>query len=88
MIDWFDNNFIELNFTDTDNEFYTNLNTVTPLLAVIREYATQLSKEDQDFCMELVLWALTIKNKLDKSENDIAYKFNSAGINQYFQRNN
>ncbi|MGK0308820.1 MAG: magnesium chelatase subunit I [Urechidicola sp.] len=88
LIDWFDNNFIELNFTDTDNEFYTNLNTVTPLLAVIREYATQLSKEDQDFCMELVLWALTIKNKLDKSENDIAYKFNSAGINQYFQRNN
>jgi magnesium chelatase subunit I len=88
LVNWFDDNFIELNFTDTDNEFYTNLKTVTPLVAVIEEYAAKLSKEDQDFCMELVLWALTIKSKLDKSENDTAFKFNSAGINQYFQRNN
>ena len=26
LIDWFDNNFIELNYTDTDDEFYTSLN--------------------------------------------------------------
>ena len=25
LIDWFDNNFIELNYTDTDDEFYTSL---------------------------------------------------------------
>ncbi|MGY8927562.1 MAG: sigma 54-interacting transcriptional regulator, partial [Flavobacteriales bacterium] len=25
LVDWFDNNFVELNYTDTDTEFYTNL---------------------------------------------------------------
>mgnify|MGYP000580632240 CR=1 FL=1 len=88
LIHWFDNNFIELNYTDTDTEFYTNLKTVTPLSSVIEKYASKLSKEDQYFCMELVLWGLTINNKLDKSENDTAYKFDSAGIGQYFHRSN
>jgi len=88
LVHWFDSNFIELNYTDTDSVFYTNLKTVTPLLAVIDEYAAQLSKEDQAFCMELVLWGLTINNKLDKSENDTAYKFESAGISQFIHGNN
>jgi magnesium chelatase subunit I len=88
LIHWFDNNFIELNYTDTDNEFYTNLKTVKPLSSVIEKYASKLSKEDQYFCMELVLWGLTINNKLDKSENDTAYKFDSTGIGQYFHGSN
>ena len=88
LIHWFDNNFIELNYTDTDNEFYTNLKTVKPLSSVIEKYASKLSVEDQYFCMELVLWGLTINNKLDKSENDTAYKFDSAGIGQYFHGSN
>jgi len=88
LIDWFDDNFIELNYTDTDIEFYANLKRVTPLIAVIEEYAAQLSKEDQSFCMELVLWGLTISNKLDKSENDTAYKFDSASIGHHFFGNN
>ena len=87
LINWFDNNFIELNYTDTDQEFYTNLNTIKPLVAIVEEYAAKLSKEDQAFCMELVLWGLTLHNKLDKSENNTAFKFDSAGINQYFNRN-
>ena len=88
VVEWFENNFIELNYTDIDTEFYANLNTVTPLLAVIEKYASKLNKEDQAFCMELVLWGLTINNKLDKSENDTAYKFESAGIGQHFYGNN
>ena len=84
LIHWFDNNFIELNYTDTDTEFYTNLKTVTPLSSVIEKYASKLSVEDQYFCMELVLWGLTIHNKLDKSENNTSFKFDSAGISQYF----
>jgi magnesium chelatase subunit I len=87
LIDWFDNNFIELNYTDTDDEFYANLKTVTPLLAVIEEHAGQLSQEDQAFCMELVLWGLTISKKLDKSENQTAFKFDSAGISQFYGDN-
>jgi len=88
LINWFDNNFIELNYTDTDNEFYTNLKTVIPLLSIIEEYASNLNKKDQAFCMELVLWGLTINNKLDKSENDIAYKFDAAGVSKFYHGNN
>tara|TARA_B100000809_G_scaffold39367_1_gene34453 strand:- start:151 stop:1611 length:1461 start_codon:yes stop_codon:yes gene_type:complete len=88
LINWFDNNFIELNYTDTDNEFYTSLKTVKPLFSIIEEFASKLNKEDQAFCMELVLWGLTINNKLDKSDNDIAYKFDSAGVGQHFYGNN
>jgi magnesium chelatase subunit I len=85
LIEWFDTNFIELNYTDTDQEFYTNLNTIKPLVAIVEEHASKLSKEDQTFCMGLVLWGLTLHNKLDKSENNTAFKFDSAGINQYFK---
>ena len=88
LIDWFDNNFIELNYTDTDAEFYVNLKTVTPLIAIIEKYAAKLSKEDQAFCMELVLWGLTINNKLDKSENQTAYKFDSTRISHQFFEDN
>ena len=88
LIDWFDNNFIELNYTDTDDEFFTSLQSIKPLVAIVEEHASKLSKEDQTFCMELVLWGLTVHNKLDKSENNTAFKFDSAGINQYFNRNN
>ena len=88
LIHWFDNNFLELNYTDTDDEFYANLKAVKPLVTLVEEYAAKLSEEDQNFCMELVLWGLTIHNKLDKSENNTSFKFDSAGINQYFNRNN
>ena len=88
LINWFDNNFIELNYTDTDSEFYSGLKTVSPLLLVVKEYTSKLTKSDQNFCMELVLWALSISKKLDKSENDTAYKFDSAGISQFLYRNN
>ena len=54
-------------------------------MAIVEEHASKLSKEDQTFCMELVLWGLTLHNKLDKSENNTAFKFDSAGINQYFK---
>jgi magnesium chelatase subunit I len=73
---------------DTDDEFYPNLNLVIPLSAIIEEYAGELSTADQAFCKELVLWALTIKNKLDKSENDTSYKFDAIGLGREFYRNN
>jgi magnesium chelatase subunit I len=88
LIQWFDNNFLELNYTDTDIEFYTNLNTVTPLVDIVKQYAGQLSKDDQSFCMELVLWGLTINNKLDKSENETAFKFDSTNIGLDYYGNN
>ena len=88
LIQWFDKNFIELNYTDTDDEFFSSLRSIKPLVALIEDHAGKLNSQDQAFCMELVLWGLTINNKLDKSENNTAYKFDSAGINQYFNRTN
>ena len=86
LIEWFDNNFIELNYTDTDDEFFSNLRSIKPLTALIEDHAGKLNTQDQAFCMELVLWGLTINNKLDKSENNTAHKFDSVGISQYFNR--
>jgi magnesium chelatase subunit I len=38
--------------------------------------------------MEIILWGLTINNKLDKSDNNMAYKFDSIGVGQHFYGNN
>ena len=86
LIQWFDNNFIELNYTDTDDEFFSSLRSIKPLTALIEDHAGKLNSQDQAFSMELVLWGLTINNKLDKSENNTAHKFDSVGISQYFNR--
>jgi magnesium chelatase subunit I len=85
LIQWFSKNKLELNYADTDEEFYAKLNTIQPLTTVVEENASELSKEDQIFCKELVLWALTISKKLDKSENQADYTFDSADVRQFFR---
>ncbi|WP_298519487.1 sigma 54-interacting transcriptional regulator [uncultured Kordia sp.] len=84
VVTWFEDNFIELNYTDSDEEFYASINSVKPLQIIIDEYASDYSKEDQVFCKELILWALTINNKLDKSENSTAFTFDSVGFGKHF----
>ena len=84
VIEWFEDNFIELNYTATDDEFHTSINAVTPLDAIIKEYASEYSKEDQIFCKELILWALTISKKLDKSENSTAFTIDSFGFGSHY----
>ena len=78
LINWFDSDFIELNYNDKDNEFFKGLESIKPLVAIVKKYASHLSKKDQLFSMEIVLWALSINNKLDKSESDNIHKFDSA----------
>ncbi|WEK70168.1 MAG: sigma 54-interacting transcriptional regulator [Candidatus Chryseobacterium colombiense] len=85
LIQWFSKNQLELNYADTDKEFYAKLNKIQPLTTVVEENASELSKEDQNFCKEVVLWALTISKKLDKSENQADYTFDSADVRQYFR---
>ena len=85
LIQWFEKNELELNFTDTDEEFFASLKTVKPLTEIIKEYASEQSKEDQNFCKELILWALTISKKLDKAENESSFKFDAPGIGQYYR---
>lgn len=86
LIHWFENNFIELNYTDTDDEFFSTLKSIKPLTKLIEENVGHLDSQDKAFCMELVLWGLTINDKLDRTENSTAYKFDSLGINQYFNK--
>ena len=78
LINWFDSDFIELNYNDKDNEFFKSLESIKPLVAIVKKYASHLSKKDQSFSMEVILWALSINNKLDKSESDNTHKFDSA----------
>lgn len=88
LVDWFENHYLELNYTDSDLEFHEQLNAVSPLKAIIQAYASTLPIEDQYFCMELILWALTISKKLDKSENSSNYTFDSLTTEQGFYGNN
>ena len=85
LIQWFEKNELELNFTDTDEEFFASLKTVKPLTEIIKEYAPEQTKEDQNFCKELILWALTISKKLDKAENESSFRFDAPGIGQYYR---
>ena len=63
LINWFDSEFIELNYTDVDDDFFKSLQSIKPLIPIINKYASHLSKKDQTFCMEIILWALSISNK-------------------------
>ncbi|KIA88088.1 sigma 54-interacting transcriptional regulator [Kaistella jeonii] len=84
IISWFNKSVVELNYDDTDEAYFAKLQKITPLNDVVEEYASELSKADKNFCKELVLWALTISKKLDKSDNDNAFTFDSIGIGKYY----
>lgn len=85
IIQWFNSSHLELNYADTDKEFYKKLNSIKPLTTLIEDNVPELDENEQNFCKELVLWALTISKKLDKSENTSAFNFESVGIGQFFR---
>lgn len=77
LVHWFEKNIVELNYTDTDKVFFKSLKAIKPLKELIEKHASHLSDADKDFCMELVLWALSISDKLGKTASDAMYKFDS-----------
>ncbi|WP_419870383.1 sigma 54-interacting transcriptional regulator [Chryseobacterium sp. CT-SW4] len=85
LIQWFNKNSLQLHYTDTDEEFYQKLNSIPPLVKVVEENTSGLSTEDQNFCKELVLWALTISKKLDKSESQANFTFDSSDMSHYLR---
>lgn len=85
LINCFSKNQLELNYADTDEDYFKKLNSITPLVTVVEENTSGYSQEDQNFCKELVLWALTISKKLDKSENQAVFTFDSADIRQFLR---
>jgi magnesium chelatase subunit I len=55
---------------------------------LVDEYNPNLEEQDRLFFMELVIWSLSINNKLDKTESEKAFSFDSARFNkQYFGNN-
>ncbi len=88
IINWFEKNVLELNYTDTDDDFNNALNQIEPLCKLVDEYNPNLEEQDRLFFMEIVIWSLSINNKLDKTESEKAFSFDSAGFNkQYFGNN-
>jgi magnesium chelatase subunit I len=77
-IHWFEKNYLELNYTDTDEVFFTSLKSIKPLNELIEKNVAHLSNSDKDFCRELVLWALAVSNKLGKTATDALYKFDAS----------
>lgn len=83
IVAWFDENLVELNYTDIDEAFDESLMSVKPLAAFVREYASNLDESDQLFCMELVLWALAESGKLDKTANEGVFQFDMSTLRKY-----
>jgi magnesium chelatase subunit I len=75
VIAWFNTNTVELNYTDTDENFNAALNKITPLVKLIKSYCPTLSVQDKLFCMEMVIWSLSIHKKLDKMNNEKSFTF-------------
>ena len=47
LIDWFNSNYIELNYSDIDIEYQKKLSSVNPLNELLEKYASKLNLEDQ-----------------------------------------
>lgn len=88
IIEWFDSNYLELNYTDNDEMFIENLSAITPLGKLVDEYCPDLQGSNRAFCMELVIWSLAVSDKLDKTATENAFKFDAEGMNQSYFGNN
>lgn len=65
-----------MNYTDVDADFNNTLTQIEPLQKLIQEYCGKLPKEEQLFYSEIVIWTLSVKNKVDKLKSDSAFGFN------------
>src|SRR5690606_6626068 len=86
LIQWFDENQLQLNYSDTDTDYNGKLNAVKPLVRLVDENTGDLNDTERNFCMELVLWALTVNKKLDKSEAENSFTYDAPGIGKYYSR--
>lgn len=86
LIQWFDENQLQLNYSDSDTDYNGKLNAVKPLVRLVDENTGDLNDTERNFCMELVLWALTVNKKLDKSEAENSFTYDAPGIGKYYSR--
>lgn len=76
LIHWFfEGEGFDLLDEDTDDEYKSKLDSVTPLGALIKEYQPDILKEDSYFMKELLLWGLVAHKKLSKHRFTQGYQF-------------
>ncbi|MEJ1221965.1 magnesium chelatase [Sediminicola sp. 1XM1-17] len=76
LISWFfDGDGFEILDDATDIEYKKELDSVSPLNQLIKEYQPDASKEDSYFLKELLLWGLVANKKLSKHRFTEGYQF-------------
>jgi magnesium chelatase subunit I len=76
IVDWFfDDNGFELMDDLTDKEYKKSLQSIPPLNDLVSKYQQSISKEDEPFMKEFVLWALVEFKKLSKDRYEDGLKF-------------
>ena len=87
IVRWFsDSDGIELPDELTDGDYQQILDQVEPIRALIQQYQPETKPEDIYFLSELVLWGLTLYNKLSKYRVDNGLQFQDNF--QRYLRNN
>mgnify|MGYP001298211332 FL=1 len=88
VITWFDtNSFLEIGNYSKDAKYRKSLESVAPLKDLVNKYCENIDKNDTYFFMEMVLWALSLNNKLDRTETEAAFTFEKNELTNHFYGN-
>jgi len=85
IVAWFDTNLVELNYTDSDEAFEEALLSIKPLQTFLDAHGAPLAPDDRLFCMEVVLWALAVGGKLERTAHTGSYQFESPLMAKYLR---
>ena len=72
----------------TDATYRKSLDSVTPLKEIVNKHCPATEENDTYFYMEIVLWALAINNKLDRTETEAAFTFENNELSNVFYGSN
>ncbi|MCC6186886.1 MAG: hypothetical protein IT256_07025 [Chitinophagaceae bacterium] len=75
LMDWFAENEAELMDEDNDKTYQDQLMQIEPLQTLLKQYQSEVAKEDTYFLSEFVLWALAENKKLGKNRFTEGYQF-------------
>jgi magnesium chelatase subunit I len=89
LISWFNtNSFLEIGNSSSDVTYHKNLDSVEPLKEIVNTYCPNIAANEVYFYMEIVLWALAINNKLDRTETATAFTFEGSELSNHFYGSN
>jgi magnesium chelatase subunit I len=89
IISWFnENTFLEIGNYSSDTTYLKSLNSVSPLKDIVGKYCPNIEANEVYFYMEIVLWALAINDKLDRTETENAFTFEANLLSKHFYGSN